>query len=569
MTDIFLLIKIFLKNGLRPDRTKTKKSSLIGIYIVLGITYLMLMSGGVLIIVFMAPFVQQNNLLTEFVTMIYLLGIGLIIIFGIVSLLTYVYFNKDAEFTASLPIKPGKVFLAKLVIVYLYELVAFAAIVIPLLIALGVATSQGFVYYLSILLGFILTPAFPLALASIIAIPIMYLVSFFRNKGAFTTVFLLILYAVIFGAYFYGVMSLQTRAEEIANNMDAILASLSNVAQIISKVFYPLYAIACLATNKALYGLSVPLSGLVNLAIAVFSLLILIIIAYFISNAVYQQSTIRQNESAKALSVKNQKTEFRSHLKALMIKEFKDITRTAAFGFQCLAGIIILPLIILVLMNINAYALQEADLSAGLVRNIYYGVSFGMLLMLGSGMNIASTTAISREGKLFYLSKVIPVDYTTQINAKVYISLILNYITIFLGYLISIFVYKLGVLEIIFFPITLGLYSYGYAYSTVRFDLKEPKLNWTTPNEAVKNNKRATIPTLINMGVSFVIMMLMSMMYSFLGVASQNAYLPNNIIVLIKISVWLLITIGVFAFAFISRNRLYGSVNALYEEIEV
>ncbi|NLC16709.1 MAG: hypothetical protein GX756_02380, partial [Clostridiales bacterium] len=460
-------------------------------------------------------------------------------------------------------------FLAKLVIVYLYALVAFAAIVIPLLIALGVATSQGFVFYLSILLGFILTPAFPLALASIIAIPIMYLVSFFRNKGLLTTIFLLILYAVIFGAYFYGVMSLQTRTEEIANNMDAILTSLSNVAQIISKVFYPLYAIACLATNKALYGLSAPLSGLVNLAIAVFSLLILLLIAYFISNAVYQQSTIRQNESAKALSVKNQKTEFRSHLKALMIKEFKDITRTAAFGLQCLAGIIILPLIILVLMNINSLALQEADLSTELVHNLYYGISYGMLLMLGSGMNIASATAISREGKLFYLSKVIPVDYTTQINAKVYISLILNYITIFLGYLISIFVYKLGVLEIIFFPITLGLYSYGYAYSTIRFDLKEPKLNWATPNEAVKNNKRATIPTLINMGVSFVIMMLMSTMYSLLGVASQNAYLPNNIIVLIKIGVWLLITIGVFAFAIISRNRLYGSVNALYEEIEI
>ncbi|NLC17462.1 MAG: hypothetical protein GX756_06265, partial [Clostridiales bacterium] len=501
MKDIFLLVKVFLKNGLRPDRTKTKKSSLIGIYIVLGITYLMLMSGGVLIIVFMAPFVQQNNLLAEFVTMIYLLGIGLIIIFGIVSLLTYVYFNKDAEFTASLPIKPGKVFLAKLVIVYLYELVAFAAIVIPLLVALGIAASQGWVYYLSIFLGFILTPAFPLALASIIAIPIMYLVSFFRNKGAFTTVFLLIFYAVIFGAYFYGVMSLQTRTEEIANNMDAILASLSNVAQIISTVFYPLYAIACLATGKALYGLSVPLSGLVNLAIAVFSLLILLIIANFISNAVYQQSTIRQNESAKALSVKNQKTEFRSQLKALMIKEFKDITRTSAFGFQCLAGIIILPLI-LVLMNINAYALQEADLSASLVRNIYYGVSFGMLLMLGSGMNIASATAISREGKHFYLSKVIPVDYIIQINDKVYLSLIINNITILLGYLISIFVYKLGVIEIIFFPITLGLYSYGCAYSTIRFDLKEPKLNWATPNEAGKNNKRATIPTLINMGVS-------------------------------------------------------------------
>lgn len=568
MRDILLLIKVFLKNGLRPDRNKTKKSSLIAIYIVLAISYIMLMSGGISAVVFIAPYAVSNNLLAEFVTVIYLIGISLVIIFGITSLLTYVYFNKDAEFTASLPLKSGKVFLAKLVVVYLYELVAFALIVIPLVIAVGISTSQGFIFYLSNLIGFILAPAFPLAAASIIAIPIMYLVSFFKNKGSFTTILLMVIYAVFFGLYFYGVMSFQTNAENLSNNIEEIIASLSNTFATISKIFYPIYAIACLATNRPFNNLSLPLSGLINFAIAVLSLSALLIIAYIVSNAVYQQSTIRQNESPKSQNIKNQPAEFRSQIKALMIKDFKDITRTAAFGFQCLAGVIILPLV-MIIMNTNSYAQLDTESSVNMMRSISYATSYGFLLMLGSGMNITAATAISREGKHFYMSKVIPVDYYTQIKAKVYLSLIINYITVLIGYIISIFVYKLGIIEIVFFPITLGLYSYGYAYSAIRFDLKEPKLNWTTPNEAVKNNKRATIATLINMGVSFLIMILLIAMYMLLGTAFEKEILPNNIIVLIKTCVWLIITIAVAAFAFVSRSRLYGSVNAFYEQIEV
>lgn len=568
MKDILLLVKVFLKNGLRPDRNKVKKSGVIGIYIAVGISYIALMGGVISAVITIAPVAAQYNLFAEFNTMLYLAGIAFVVVFGIMSLLTYVYFNKDAEFTASLPVKPGQVFIAKLTIVYLYEFVMFAAIVIPIIIAAGIAAKQSAIYYLANLLGVIIAPALILAIASIVAIPIMYIVSFIRNKGSFTTVFLLLIYAVFFGFYFYGVMSFQLKADEMFNNLDDIIANLTGVAQLMSKIFYPIYAIACLATGKALYGLNTVLSGLVNLAIAVVSLSALLVIAYLISNIVYHQSAIRQTESAKTSNVKSQKVEFRSQLKALMIKEFKEITRTSAFGFQCLAGVILLPLI-LIIMNVNNYAISDSDASSELMRNIYYGISYGMLLMLGSGMNITSSTAISREGKQFYISKIIPVDYTTQINAKVYLSLLINYATILISYIVAIFVYKLGVIEIIFFPITLGLYSYGFAYSTIRFDLKEPKLNWTTPNEAVKNNSRSTIPTLINMGVSFVIMFTLAIMYSIFGTVSQEQVLPNYLVLLIEIGVWLVITIGFLAFALIAKHRLYGSVNKLYEEIEV
>lgn len=568
MKDILLIIKIMLKNGLRPDKKKIKDGSIIAIYIVLAISYLGLLAMGISAIVTVTPMVVQNNLLAEFVTMIYLAGASLVVIFGIISLLTYVYFNKDAEFMASLPVKPGKVFLAKLTIVYLYEFVIFAAAIIPMLITVGIVASQGVIFYLSSLLGVLLVPGFPLAISSIIAIPVMYIVSFFRNKGAFTTIFLLIIYGIIFGAYFFGVMSLQQGASKIGENFNSIIDNITNVTQLISKIFYPVYAISCLATGKALYGLSAPLSGLVNLAISLASIFILLLIAYFISNAVYHQSTIRQNESAKTSNSKIEKSEFRSQLKALMIKELKDITRTSAFGFQCLAGIIILPLLLFG-MSFSISNIEGVEQSQELIRNIYYAVSFGMLLMLGSGMNITSSTAISREGKNFYMLKIIPVDYETQINAKVYLSLIINYIAIFVGYLVSIFVFKLGVIEIIFFPIALALYSYGYAYATIRFDLKAPKLNWTTPNEAVKNNQRAVIPTLVNMAVCFVIMGGLATMYGFLGTTSGMVNIPGYAVILIKIGVWLILTLGFLAFAIVSRNRLYGSLNALYEKIEV
>ncbi|HEY8419538.1 MAG TPA: hypothetical protein VIL03_03800, partial [Clostridia bacterium] len=314
MKDILLIIKIMLKNGLRPDKKKIKDGSIIAIYIVLAISYLGLLAMGISAIVTVTPMVVQNNLLAEFVTMIYLAGASLVVIFGIISLLTYVYFNKDAEFMASLPVKPGKVFLAKLTIVYLYEFVIFAAAIIPMLITVGIVASQGVIFYLSSLLGVLLVPGFPLAISSIIAIPVMYIVSFFRNKGAFTTIFLLIIYGIIFGAYFFGVMSLQQGASKIGENFNSIIDNITNVTQLISKIFYPVYAISCLATGKALYGLSAPLSGLVNLAIGLASIFIILLIAYLISNAVYHQSTIRQNESAKTSNSKIEKSEFRSQL---------------------------------------------------------------------------------------------------------------------------------------------------------------------------------------------------------------------------------------------------------------
>jgi ABC-2 type transport system permease protein len=203
------------------------------------------------------------------------------------------------------------------------------------------------------------------------------------------------------------------------------------------------------------------------------------------------------------------------------------------------------------------------------MANINYALCFGFLLMLGSGMNITSATSISREGKNFYLSKIIPVDYTTQVKAKVYLSLIINLITVLIGYIISIFVYRLSVIEIVFFPIVLGLYSYGYALSTIRFDLKQPKLNWTTPNEAVKNNQRATIPTLINMAISFVIMIILIVLYVMLSVLTKEGGIENYVAVLIKIGAWIVVVGGAVAFAAVARIRLFGSVIQLYENIEV
>lgn len=568
MKTFFLLVKTMFINGLRPNKTKTKKSSYIAAYIFLGIFYVMIMASLISGLVFLAPLMQKNNLLAELILIVYIMGTGIIIIFGVVSLLTYIYFNKDAEFVASLPVTPGKVFLAKLTIVYLYELLAFAAIVVPPLVTIGIVTSQGILYYFSQILAFLLIPAFPLAFASIIAIPLMYVVSFFKNKGTMTTIFLMLLYGVFFGLYFYGTFKLQTGLGNTTDNFEQYIPKFRAALKGITTAFYPLYTFACLAAKKEVFGQTVFISGLINLAISVLSLAVLLIIAYLISNKVYQKGAISQNENVKN-TIGTANYEVKSALKSLMLKDFKEITRTSAFGFQCLTGIIMLPLV-LFFIKFSFGSNLSSEGGSGMTEQfeavINIAMGFGMMLMLGSGMNITASTAITREGKNFYLSKVIPVDYYTQVKAKLYLSLIINYITIIISYILVIFLYKLGPIEIIFFPISLLLYSYGFAAAALRFDLKSPKLDWNSPSEAVKNNKNASIPTLINMAVSFIVLILLGAIYAL--IYFFGAQLNDGIAILIKVAAWILISGISFAFAAISRTRLIGSVNKFYEEIE-
>ena len=112
------------------------------------------------------------------------------------------------------------------------------------------------------------------------------------------------------------------------------------------------------------------------------------------------------------------------------------------------------------------------------------------------------------------------------------------------------------VANIIFGTIFLLLYNYGYNCVCVYIDLRRPKLNWSTPNEAVKNNRNAVVPMLINMAIG-ILLIIIPIMFVII--------IPSEIVA--KIISWVILCgMGATA-AVVCHNLLYANVDKLFDKI--
>lgn len=567
MKELMLLVRAQLVTRLRPDKSAAKRGNgKIAVYIILGLSYLTIigMISGVLSMAAVA--LAGTEYIADLVLFIYLGGVMLVLMFGISSLITYVYMGRDNEFLAGLPVAPGKVFMSKLVVIYLYEFVTtFAIIAVPLLVV-GISSMQGVIYYIVLLISTMFVPALPIVLASIIAIPLMYVVSFFKSKGAASTIAGMFLYVMFFAVYMVFVFWMQKTAGNIDTDpvaMSETFAKLQRALNVFHNAVYPLYALACVATGVDNLGLGAALGGLANMGIAIGSLVVLYFAAYLISSLVYSKSALAQGEAAKSSGVKGEYRSAGGVIKSLVIRDFKEVLRTTAFGFQYLLGIIMSPLMVVFMTVMYSSAFSSGGAEADAIsRAMNVIMPFFMVWMLGAGMNMAAATAISREGKKFYIGKLLPVTPQEQIKAKLILSMIIGYVSVVLS-LIAMYITGLRGYEAFFVPVILLLHTAGFAMFALRYDLSSPKLNWTNPTEAVKHNRSANIPTFINMGAGFVLLIGGIVVYGF------SIYLSPFLSELVKILFWVVTTGLVIAEVLVTRHLLFRDAVKFYERLEV
>ena len=116
--------------------------------------------------------------------MLLFLGATITFIFGINTIMNNFYFSNDVEQILPLPFKGSQIvfgkFLSVLIDMYLYA----GFLVLPL-IAYGVASKAGLVYYIYALLALLITPILPMILASLICMVLMRFTSLSKHKDAF------------------------------------------------------------------------------------------------------------------------------------------------------------------------------------------------------------------------------------------------------------------------------------------------------------------------------------------------------------------------------------------------
>lgn len=562
MSNFRSIFKLQLVNMFRHDRSDGKSKKGLATLIAISVSYVLIAAMLVYVVWLMGTVFSEAELQSEFLTLILIGGLFFVLIFGIVTVLTGLYFSKDTEFFLALPVKPSVVFAAKLAVVYLTELCVTAAVMIPCLITAGIVMEMPAVFYIIMPFAAILTPAIPLFLASIISIPIMYIVSFMKNRGAIGSIAVLILFGVFFGAYYFGISKLQNVDFE---QMD--ISVIRNAMVVLSNTLYPLYALSRAMTLTPVFGLGSAASVAVNLLIYAGSIAAVGSVALLISAAVYRRGAAGQLEGAKRDKVSNVEFKSSGTVKALMKKEWREVLRTPAFALNCLLGIVVCPLIVVFIwLTQNSYtAIEDAGgtvdpSSITLFGTIMRYIMLVFIMFMSVGTNAGPSTTFSREGEKFYYCKMLPVAFPAQVKAKSYVYFIIECISSILG-IAAVSIMDFDIVFLICSVLFVIIFNYGSVNMAMLLDLRRPKLKWVTPNEAVKHNRNVVFTMLFTLLASAVLAVtgisVYIIVFSRLGEIAATA-----------IS-WFLMFIIVSAYAVLSTAFLYKDCEKYLDAIEL
>ncbi|MDV3426860.1 MAG: hypothetical protein LIR50_06670 [Bacillota bacterium] len=417
-----------------------------------------------------------------------------VFVFGIFMVLNIFYFSTEIEFLLPLPLKPSNILSAKLFIAMFYEYLIIIIFYLPVVLSYGIEDKAGILFIIYSLVIFLVLPIIPLVMASIINIIIMRFTNLGKHKeftkvlGGIFGIFL------ILGINFYT----QNKAVSMENPQDmvALLTNKNSIINLTAKIF-PLSKFGSLALLN-----SANFKGILNLLIFLGISILIFAVFVILGNELYIKGVIGITE-APSKRIKMTKEKMRrevvsgSPFISYFWKEIRLLFRTSIYFLNCILMNFLWPVFILIplLTDKNAMnsftALRTSVNSNEAITYILLGV-FGFMIFISSS-NVISSTAISREGKYFYVNKYIPLSYKTQIMAKVFSGVFISYIGVLLVFIVGEIVLRLSIVTLLIMLIISPVAVLYPNLLGIIIDLINPKLKWDSEQKAVKQNVNGMI----------------------------------------------------------------------------
>ena len=122
MNNLWTLTKFNLRYYLKP-RFESKKERIryIALFAVLGVCFLPMIILLGINMYSLAKIAVQARVTDELLSMFFLVTQIMTIVFGVTSYLQVMYFSKDNEFLAPMPVRKNQIFLSKLAVVEIME----------------------------------------------------------------------------------------------------------------------------------------------------------------------------------------------------------------------------------------------------------------------------------------------------------------------------------------------------------------------------------------------------------------------------------------------------------------
>ncbi len=442
------------------------------------------------------PLGQERALLTLGV----LGGEFFILLFGLYYVISAFYFSRDLEFLVPLPLKPFEVIASKFAVIMVNEYLTVMVIVLPVLVGYGVLARGGVSYWINSLLVYLLLPVIPLAIVSFLVVALMRVVNIGRKKDALILAGSILLIGLS--------LAIQLAARQAGDRETAgrlvtdFLASPDSLLNRVGSRFPP-----SIWAAKAIAG-GFSASGLRNLGLFAGASLALFAGILFVSEKLFYRGLVGLGEvaarrrSLSRLQMSRKLSSGRHPVRAVFVREWRIMNRTPIFLLNGVLVVVLIPVILAVMVQTGAGkgsggAVLKLMTSAPPIVVILAAAAF---MVVCGCLNGTASSAFSREGGQFWISKVIPVAPREQAAAKFLHSYLISLLGTASASVVAAWAFRVGAAPL---AAAAGLSLAAAVPLTaigMMIDLARPLLDWTNPQKAIKQNLNVLLALCADIG---------------------------------------------------------------------
>jgi ABC-2 type transport system permease protein len=431
-------------------------------------------------------------------TMAIMMGQLIILVFGTYYMMAAFYFSKDLEILVPLPLRPYQIMASKFGVILVNEYLTVLPIVAPVFIYYGILSKASLGYWLLSLCIYILLPIIPMAISAILVIIMMRFVNVSRKKDFLVVVGSLLLLTFILAVQL-GMNRLMMRGGE--EKIIKMLMGEDGIIKLIGNRFPP----SVWASKAMAFGFSAKgLGNFFGFAALSGGLLAGLLI---IGEKLFYQGLIGGREFAakkKSISSKEMDKNFStqgSPIRAIFMREVKMMNRTPVFLLNGVLVPLLIPFIMIISMSFSGDSGNPVEQLKQMVNPFNINMAAVLLAIFACNTGGTASTTLSREGRQFWLSKVIPVSYRDQVTAKLLHSYAISSLGLITIIIALVVVFESSISSILIVLILAMLGNFALSVLAIIIDLSRPMLTWTDPQKAMKQNLNVFIFMLIEFGV--------------------------------------------------------------------
>lgn len=430
------------------------------------------------------------------------------VIVATVSLMKSLYFSKDNGLLLTFPTKKQNIFLSKLIVFFVHELVRNLYFILPLLLAFGIINSYSVWYFLFCFVSLVLYTLLVTSLSGLLSIPAMLVNMFLKNNRIVE-----IVATVLFlGVCIYGIILLINLIPEnfdLVSSWGTTFWEIQDILNAFSAKVAPLSLLMYAFVGER-YGVLHTFMNVKQLLciLGVLGIVVLVLgLCFLLVQPLFYKMASKPFEYKKVQKNGQYKNKTRKNFLSSIYKELLLFVRTPD-KLEPLAYISIgMPLAIYLLNKI--FCAMDTRLS-GLYMTITFNVLIILLVLLSS--NAALSKAYSEEGNASYLNKTNPQSYWLSLLPK----LSINAIVMTISLAVTVGIYS-GFTNATYVSPTLLFFSLwaiylGHMFWSAELDIINPQTSQYASTGTHTNNPNETKSTLIGFlisaGVAAVLFML-------------------------------------------------------------